>query len=247
MGRESRAKQAKLGDWNPSAIIQARMGSTRLPGKTLTYIAGKSALERVVERVRMADQIKQIIVATSEEERDDDIIAYCDNLECDWYRGAELDVLSRYLEAAEHFGADPVVRVTADCPLVDPGVLNALVKLYHEHPGAFVTNNLEPSFPHGLDAEVFSLAMLRQASQQVGEDYDAEHVTQWMRKQPGAYNLKSPEDLSHVRITLDTKDDLQLLRAIYDAMKGKDYVSTRDVLWLLERRPELARLAREAA
>ena len=246
MGRAARAKRSKVGTWNPTCIIQARMGSTRLPGKVLMRLAGKTALERVVERVRLADQIKQIVVATSELEQDDAIEAECDGLGVDWYRGSEEDVLNRYLETAEHFGADPIVRVTADCPLIDPGVLNALVRLYHDNPGCFVTNNLEPSFPHGLDAEVFSLAKLRLATQQTGEDYSAEHVTEWMRKQPGAVNLKLPVDLHRVRITLDTRDDLSLLRAIYRAYGSLPYVSTKDALDLIERRPELARLARIA-
>ncbi len=253
MGRESRAKQTKVGAWNPTAVIQARMGSTRLPGKVLMRIAGKTTLERVVERVRKADRIAGIVVATSELGRDDAIVAECDALGVDWYRGSEEDVLSRYLEAAEHFDCNPVVRVTADCPLIDPDVLDALVRLYHDNPGCFVTNNLEPSFPHGLDAEVFSRALLRLAAQQTGEDYAAEHVTCWMRRQPGALNLRNEDrrgnvvDLSRVRITLDTRDDLTLIRAIYRALKRNAFVSTRDVLWLLGRRPELAALAKEMA
>ena len=235
-----------MGDWNPTCIIQARMGSTRLPGKTLMRIALKTTLERVIERVKRAGEITQIVVATSELDQDEPIARLCDALEVDWFRGSELDVLSRYREAAEHFDADPIVRVTADCPLIDPGVLNQLVRLYHDNPGCFVTNNLERTFPHGLDAEVFSLAMLRQATEQTGEDYDAEHVTGWMCRQPGAVNLKLEEvDLSGVRITLDTRDDLTLMRQIYHALGKKDFITTRDVLWLLERRPDLARLARE--
>jgi spore coat polysaccharide biosynthesis protein SpsF len=221
------------------------MGSTRLPGKVLMRIAGKTALEWVVQRVRMAEEIRGIVVATSDLERDDPICELCDYLHVDWYRGSEQDVLSRYLEAADYFGADPVIRVTSDCPLIDPGVLNALVRAYHANPGCFVTNNLEPTFPHGLDAEVFPLSLLRQATQQTGDDYDAEHVTQWMRKQPGAVNLTCPVDLHQVRITLDTRDDLSLIRAIYRALGSLPYVSTADALDLIQRRPELARLARE--
>lgn len=243
MGRAARAKREKLGQWNPTCIIQARMGSTRLPGKTLMYLSGKTVLERVVERVREADEIKQIIVATSELEQDDPIVDLCDAIGVDWFRGSEPDVLSRYMEAAEHFDADPIVRVTADCPLIDAGVLNQLVRLYRQNVGVFVANNLEPSFPHGLDAEVFSLAMLKQATQQTGEDYDAEHVTQWMRRQPGAVNLRLGANLHHYRITLDTKEDLTLLRAIYRAYGSLPYVSVKDALELIDRRPELAKLA----
>jgi spore coat polysaccharide biosynthesis protein SpsF len=206
-------------------------------------IAGKTALERVVERVRRAEQIQQIIVATSDLEQDDVIEAECDALGVDWYRGPELDVLARYLEAAEHFDADPIVRVTADCPLIDPGVLNALVRAYHDNPGVMVTNSLERTFPCGLDAQVFSLAMLRQAAQQPPEEYDAEHVVRWMLKQPGAINLTAPVDLHHVRITLDTKEDLRVLRDIFHSFKDKDFITTADVLWLFERRPDLSRLA----
>lgn len=223
------------------------MGSTRLPGKTLMFLSGKTVLERVVERVRRADELKQIIVATSDTEQDDQIKALCDSIEVDWYRGPELDVLARYAETAEYFDADPIVRVTADCPLIDPGVLNQLVRLYRQNVGAFVANNLEPTFPHGLDAEVFSRAMLRLAADQVDEDYDAEHVTQWMRRQPGAVNLKCPVNLHHYRITLDTREDLTLMRAIYRALGSLPFVTVRDALELIDRRPELAKLAGIAA
>ena len=247
MGRAARAKLKKLGAWNPTCIIQARMGSTRLPGKVMMYLSGKPMLERVIARVREADELKQIVVATSELEQDDPIEELCDFLGVDWFRGSEPDVLNRYYEAAEHFDADPIVRVTADCPLIDASVLNQLVRLYHDNVGAFVANNLEPSFPLGLDAEVFSFAMLKQATQQLGDDYDAEHVTQWMRRQPGAVNLKLGTDLSHYRITVDTRDDMTLMRAIYRAYGSLPYVTVKDALELIDRRPELAKLAGVAA
>jgi spore coat polysaccharide biosynthesis protein SpsF len=223
---------------NPTCIIQARMGSTRLPGKTLKIIAGKTVLARVVERVRMASEIEQIVVATSDQEQDDVIVAACDEMGVDWSRGSEDNVLKRYLGAAEHFKADPIIRVTADCPLIDPGVLNALVRTYKDNPGFFVTNNLEHTFPHGLDAEVFSLDMLREAAKH-GPD---EHVTQWMRAQPNVINLRSPANLSNIRVTLDTRDDLTAIRAIYRSFPEREYISTADVLWLVQHRPELAEL-----
>jgi spore coat polysaccharide biosynthesis protein SpsF len=226
-----------------TCIIQARMGSTRLPGKALKVIAGKTVLARVVERVRMASEIEQVVVATTDQAQDDAIVAACEELGVDWSRGPEDNVLKRYLGAAEHFEADPIVRVTADCPLIDPGVLNALVRTHRDNPGFFVANNLERTFPHGLDAEVFSLAMLREAAEH-GPD---EHVTQWMREQPNVINLRAPADLSNIRITLDTKDDLTAIRAIYRAFPGKDLITTADVLWLLQRRPEIAALAVVAA
>jgi spore coat polysaccharide biosynthesis protein SpsF len=229
--------------WNPTCIIQARMGSTRLPGKTMKRIEGKTTLERVVERVRRASQIKQVVVATSELEQDDVIVDECERLGVDWFRGSESDVLMRYFEAAQYFKADPIIRVTADCPLIDPGVLNALVVTFRDGKAAFVTNNLEKTFPHGLDAEVFSMDLLGQAVMQTGEDYDHEHVTQWMRAQPGAVNLRCPEDLSSIRITLDTPDDLSLIRAIFRAFKDKEFVTTADVQWLIAHRPELASVA----
>ena len=231
--------------WNPTAIIQARMGSTRLPGKTLKVIAGKTTLERVVERVRLATEIVEVVVATSDLARDDIIADFCAvrlNVAC--FRGSEKDVLARYLEAAREYKADPIIRVTADCPLIDPGVLDALVTTYRDNVGAFVANNLEPSFPHGLDAECFSFELLERASEQVGDDHDAEHVTQWMQRQPGAVNLRSPVNLSNIRLTLDTPDDLTALRAIYRSFSSKKFVSTADVIWLLKRRPDIARLAR---
>lgn len=248
MGRAARAKRAKVGAWNPTCIIQARMGSTRLPGKVLMYLAGKTALDRVVERVRLADEIKQVVIATTELEQDNPIVDFCEalreqDIDVDWFRGPELDVLARYLETAEHFDADPIIRVTADCPLIDPGVLNSLVRLYRANVPAFVTNSLHRTFPLGFDAQVFSLDMLRQAAQQTGEDYDAEHVVRWMMKQPGSFNLVAPANLSNIRLTLDTREDLRLLRDIFHSLDDKPVITTADVLWLLDRRPELAKLA----
>lgn len=248
--RRNQERSVKPEGWNPTAIIQARMGSSRLPGKTLMLIDGKPTLERVVERVRRSEEISQVVVATSDLAKDEPIIDLCDRLGVDWYRGSESDVLSRYLEAAEHFQADPIIRVTADCPLIDPSILDALVRMHRKNGGAFTANNLPPlTFPHGLDAEVFTLEMLRSAAQQTGEDYDYEHVTQWMRKQPGLARLSLGDhegttvDLHDVRITLDTRDDLTVIRNIYVALRQKEFITTQDVLWLIERRPELARLA----
>lgn len=225
-----------------TAIIQARMGSTRLWGKSMAVIVGKPCLQRVIERVQLATKIEQIVVATSEEPQDDVIHYLCEKLRVNCFRGSETDVLHRYVGAADAFDANPIVRVTGDCPLIDPGVLNALVDAYSSNFGHFVANNLERSFPLGLDAEVFSRELLGQA--QIAEDYSAEHVTEWMRRQPDCINLRAPEDLSGIRLTLDTRDDLTAIRAIYRSFTSKKYVSTADVLWLIERRPEIAALVR---
>lgn len=224
-------------------IIQARMGSYRLPGKSMMHLAGKPCVQRVVERVRMADKVDEVVVATSSLEQDDVIAHLCETNGYSLYRGSETDVLARYYEAAVHFGGDRVMRVTGDCPLIDPGVLNALVSLHEANPGAFVSNNLERSFPLGLDAEVFSILLLEQATKQTGENYDHEHVSQWMRALPGHVNLRAPVNLSNLRLTLDTRDDLTLIRAIFRAFATKKFVTTADVLWLLKRRSELAKLA----
>ena len=140
------------------AIIQARMGSTRLPGKVLAPIAGNPMLWHVVERTRRAKALDQVMVATSENSKDDAVAEFCTESAIDCFRGSEEDVLDRYYQAARQFTDSTIVRITADCPLVDPGVADKVVGAYQDGPYDYVTNIFPRSFPKGLDVEVFSLA-----------------------------------------------------------------------------------------
>lgn len=201
-------------------IIQARLGSTRLPRKVLSDLAGASMLERVIERVRAADSIHDVVVATTDHPRDDVLVALADEKGWPCIRGSEQDVLSRYYNAAQAFQADAVVRVCSDCPLIDPAVLDALVTLLHAGAGFdYVANNFDPaSFPKGLDAEVFTAEALRVAWEEDMRPDWREHVTPYIRQHPERFRhgeLRSARNYAHMRWTVDVPADLELMRRIY--------------------------------
>jgi spore coat polysaccharide biosynthesis protein SpsF len=235
---------------NTVAIVQARLRSTRLPYKVLAEIHDEPMLARQLARMRLARELDQIVVAIPSGPADDHLMNRCIAEGWDFCRGPEEDVLARYLEAAEAAGADTVVRVTADCPLIDPFVIDAAVILYrHGAPGPFdfVSNNLLHTFPHGLDVEVMSRGTLAIAAAKATDPYDREHVTPWItRADAGGRifrlgNLPSPEDLSMYRLTVDYPEDLELMRRIWGEL-GPGYISTRDVIALLRSRPDLMRI-----
>ena len=201
-------------------IIQARLGSTRLPGKVLSDLEGQSMLERVVERVRAADTIHEVVVATTDHPRDDVLVTLADEKGWPCVRGSEQDVLSRYYAAAQAYHADAVVRVCSDCPLTDPDVLDALVTLLHAEAGYdYVANNFDPaSYPKGLDAEAFTAEALQIAWEEDTRQDWREHVTPYIRQHPERFRhgeLRSSRSYAHLRWTVDVPEDLELMRRIY--------------------------------
>ncbi|WP_276661903.1 glycosyltransferase family protein [Syntrophomonas wolfei] len=225
-------------------IVQARMTSTRLPGKVLYKVMGKPLLEYQIERLRQVRQADDIVIATTANSDDQPIIQLCERLEVKYYRGSEEDVLSRYYEAADTFTADAVVRVTSDCPLIDPGVMDEVLDLYLSHPGNFdyVSNTLERTYPRGLDAEVFSRQALGKAYQEAREQPEREHVTLYMYRHPERFRLansRSAEDYSEHRWTVDTAEDFELIRRILQELYPPNGQFTwLDVLSLLNEHPD---------
>jgi spore coat polysaccharide biosynthesis protein SpsF (cytidylyltransferase family) len=228
---------------NAVAIVQARVGSSRLPGKVLADLAGKPMLLRVVERVGRARSIARVVVATSRAAGDDAIAALCAGAGVSCSRGSEEDVLSRYADAARAFGADPVVRITADCPLIDPGIVDRVVGAYAAGGVDYASNIDPPSFPDGLDVEVFSAAALAKADGEARLRSEREHVTLYIRNHPESFrkrNVDSGRDLSSRRWTVDEPADLAVARAIYERL-GSQAFGMDEVLRLLEDEPEIAR------
>ena len=202
------------------AIIQARLGSTRLPAKVLRDIQGRAMLYRVVERVRQCKYIDQVVVATSDEEVDKPLVAYCQDEGFDVFAGSHLDVLSRYTDAATAHKADNIVRITADCPLIDPSVVDQVVIKLLADPFLDYTCNFFPvrRFPRGLDAEAFTLETLLQANKMAVDPPEREHVTLQIYRNPSMYKIGSVQpnsDHSSLRWTVDTMDDLRLVNTIY--------------------------------
>lgn len=226
-----------------AAIVQARMGSTRLPGKVLKDLGGKTALSRVVSRVRRTRTISEILIATSTAPADDAILEECANLSVNVFRGEEQDVLDRYYRAAVSVQAEYIVRITSDCPLIDPAVTNWVIESFLEKMPDYASNALERTFPRGLDTEVMSLAALERAWRDAKEVYQRAHVTPYIYQNSGAFqilSLRGDSDHSNHRWTLDTQDDLKFMQAVFHRFQGRDDFSWRDVLALVERERDLA-------
>ena len=232
------------------AIIQARMGSTRLPGKVLLDLAGASVLSRVLERVRRTDSIDEVVVATTDRPSDDIIVQECLRYQIPVFRGQEEDVLDRYYRAAVSAKADVVVRITSDCPLIDPEVTGKTVQAFMaEHPD-YASNCLVRTYPRGLDTEVMTLRTLERAWREATQPYERAHVTPYIYENPGEFKLLSvtgEADWSGHRWTVDTPEDLELVRSVYARLNHRNQFLWRDVLDLLQREPELAELNRTVA
>ena len=224
------------------AIIQARMGSTRLPGKTLQDLAGKSVLMRVVERVRRMQRIDDLAIATTVNDQDDLIEKTCQENGVLAFRGNGEDVLDRYYRAACSFQADAVVRITADCPLIDPEVSDLVIQQFLDRKPDYACNVLRRTYPRGLDTEVMSVLALEQAWQRAKEPYQRVHVTPYIYQHPESFVLLSvtgQEDHSKHRWTLDTPEDMQFLRMLYAKLPSSHDFGWRDVLEILDREPGL--------
>jgi len=228
-----------------TAIIQARMGSTRLPGKVLLTVGTETVLARVVQRLRRTSLIDGIIVATSDHPADDAIVRECERLRVACFRGSENDVLDRYWQAAQWCGAEAIVRITSDCPLIDPELVDETIQAFLSQPADYASNTLERTYPRGLDAEVFTVAALEKMWRAARETYEREHVTPYLYEHQELFRLVSvrgQHDQSKHRWTLDTAEDLQLIRAIYAQFGNQDDFGWREVLTLMEREPGLAEL-----
>lgn len=229
------------------AIVQARMGSTRLPGKVLKDLEGKTVLGRVVERLRRAELIDEVLIATTDVPADDAIVAECRRLQVPISRGDQDDVLDRYYRAAQLAKAEVVVRVTSDCPLIDPEIIDKTIAAFLEAKPDYASNIQVRTYPRGLDTEVMSFAALSRAWQGARAKYEREHVTPYIFEHPKEFNLQSvtgEADHSAQRWTVDTPEDLQLVQAIYARLRDKPEFLWRDVLAVLDREPELMELNR---
>jgi spore coat polysaccharide biosynthesis protein SpsF len=228
------------------AIIQAMMSSSRLPGKVLLDIAGQPMLARVVERARRARTVDMVMVATTSDPADDPIAAFCQERGYPVYRGSMFDVLDRFYGAARQAQAQTIVRITADCPVIDPAVIDQVVEAFHTSEVDFACNRLPPpwqrTWPIGLDTEVCSFAGLERAWNEAALPYEREHVMPYFYDQEGRFQVLVVEhdpDYGAQRWTVDTAEDLRLLREVFARFGGRDDFSWLDVLRLLEDEPEL--------
>lgn len=229
------------------AIIQARTGSTRLPGKVLLPLLGEPLLAIVVRRVGRASSVDAVVVATTTMPSDD-VIAELGARE-GWLieRGSEMDLLDRYLKAARAHDADRVIRITSDCPLIDPAVIDDVVDALENAGADYASNTLEPrTFPRGLDVEAMTTVALEEAGSGDSDPASREHATPFLYRHPERFRLtgvRLPVDLSGHRWTVDTPEDYDLVRRIYDAL-GRDDLPWRAALAIVEANPEWSELNR---
>jgi len=229
------------------AIIQARMGSTRLPEKVMKDIGGRTMLTRVVRRAARSELIDEIVVATTTKISDNPIIAECRRLNVSVFRGDEQDVLDRYYRAAMAHHAGAVVRITSDCPLIEPNVVDLAIRAFLNERPDYASNSLKRTYPRGLDVEVVTMEALTRAWQEATEPYQRVHVTPYIYQNPDQFKLLQIEngsDYSHYRWTVDTQEDLNFVKAIYSRFGNEDAFTWMDVLSVLAVEPELAEINR---
>lgn len=228
------------------AIVQARMTSSRLPGKILQPIGGRPMLYWVIHRLRAATTLDDIRVATTDLSTDDATAALCAELGVPVFRGDENDVLDRYTQAARVARADAVVRITSDCPLIDPALVDQVVERFLADAPDYVSNSLVPGYPRGLDVEAFSRDALEKSWSEARQPFEREHVTPFLYRNPDRFKILSvtaASDHSGHRWTVDTQEDLDLVREIH-ARLPPDSFRWEDVLEILEREPALADINR---
>jgi spore coat polysaccharide biosynthesis protein SpsF len=235
----------------PVAIVQARLGSTRLPGKVLEPIGGEPMLARVLARAAAIPGIAGVVLATSAEPRDRALVDVARRAGVETFTGSEADVLDRYYQAARQVGAAAVVRITADCPLLDPDVSGRVVRRFADGDVDYVSNCPDGalSFPDGLDTEVFGMAALERAWREATRPSDREHVTTFIRRHPERFRLAAivdGVDRSGLRWTVDDERDLALVRELYDRLLPAHgpLFGMADVLALVGREPGLGELNR---
>lgn len=234
---------------NTVAIVQARLSSTRLHGKALMNIMGKPMLWHVINRLKQSRHLNDVVIATTTKEKDKAIIQLAKESKVKSYSGSEDDVLDRYYQAATRFKADTIVRITSDCPLIDPKVVDTVTEYFLAGNFDYVSNILKLTYPDGLDTEVFSYKTLKRAWEEARLESEREHVTPYIWKHPQIFNIGSFEndvDLSHFRWTVDVDKDIQFIREVYQRLYTEDGIFyMEDVLNLLQQHPELLEINKD--
>ena len=230
------------------AIIQARTSSTRLPGKVLKelpYVSGITCLEQVIRRLKKSKRLNEIIIATTKEKEDNEIINIVKKENVKYFRGSKENVLSRYYLAVKENNIDLIVRITSDCPCIDVDITDLTIDDHINKMADYTTNSLVRTYSHGLDVEVFNFNALEKAHKNATKDYEKEHVTLYINRNPQKFKInivKAPKELyaPDIRITLDTEEDYALLCAVFDYLYPKNkYFNAYDIVNLFNQKPWL--------
>jgi spore coat polysaccharide biosynthesis protein SpsF len=215
------------------AIIQARMGSTRLPGKVLMEVDDRPLLAYQLDRILKSKKLDRVVVATSTLEKDGAIESFCKSYGVDCYRGSEDDVMSRYYECCKQYNPDTVVRMTADCPLIDPEIIDAVVQKFEDDKVDYCGNTVPPKtskFPDGSDIEVFRMNALKKANTEITDKHLREHVTFqfWQDKNYTSSQYTHNKDWSNYRITVDYPDDFEVVKYVFNELKTNNIFGSLD-------------------
>ena len=222
-------------------IIQARMGSSRLPGKALMKSdSGKPLLYYVINQLRYCSKIKNLVIATTTNQEDDEIEKFANNNSVNVFRGKEKDVLDRYFQCAKKYSFSTIVRITADCPLIDPQIVDKVIEQFFSENYDFATNTLMRTFPIGTDVEVFSFSALNKAWENAQLPSEREHVTPYLRNKENSkiINVENDKNISNLRLTVDRIEDFELIKQILNNISINP-IHLEDVLELFSRKPEL--------
>lgn len=225
------------------AVLQARVSSTRLPGKVLKPIMGEPMILRQIERIKRVNSIDKLVIATSKDNTDLPLAELCERHGINCFRGELDDVLDRFYHVAKLYNAEHIVRLTGDCPLADPQLIDQVIAYYLSGDFDYVSNTLEPTYPDGLDVEVFRFSSLEQAWKEAVLPSQREHVTPFLYHQVGRFKIgsyKNEVDLSGLRWTVDEVADFKLISKIYEVLYAiNPHFTTADVMAFLDRNPEL--------
>jgi len=230
------------------AIIQARMGSNRLPGKVMKNVDEKNPLlGHVMNQTKQSKILKKIIVATTKNSEDDEIEKFVDDEKISCFRGSSDDVLDRYYQCAKQFKIDPIIRICADCPLIEPEIIDRVIEKFRSENYDYVSNNEPRTFPYGMDLEIFSFEALEKAFQNANLPSEREHVTPYIHKNDALFKIgkvRNNTDYSQIRLTVDRELDLELVRKIISKINKKP-ILLEDILNLFKKEPELFQLNQE--
>ena len=228
---------------NIIAVIQARLGSTRLPKKVLLPLGDRSVLEWVVTRVKGSSLVNETVVATTMNKEDLEIVKVCADMGVLVYCGSQDNVLDRYYQVGNLLKADHVVRITADCPLIDPNIIDKIITMHLEAGADFTCNTIEVTYPDGEDVEIFKFDALKKAWENASLKIEVEHVTPYVKNRPDIFklvNLEHDRDLSNKRWTLDNAEDYTFMKIIIDNLyKGNPLFSMEEILEFLEKNPHI--------
>lgn len=224
------------------AIVQARMGSTRLPGKSMADTCGKPLIKWVFERLAKSKTVTMAILATTTDEEDRKLVEFAEKAGIPYFAGHPTDVLDRYYQTSKKYHVEIIVRITGDCPLIDPEVVDVVVNEFTSGWFDYVSNINPPTYPDGLDVEVFSFASLEKAWEKATKRYQREHVTPYLRENPSEFrqkNVKSQVDLSGFRWTVDHSQDLVFVRNLCRLMPNIQSAGYMEILAFLQAHPEI--------